>query len=68
MSGRERTMGGMAHLDGQGGLSDTSITQYCHSPTVHIWKGRRDQGRVGRKGGYEADLKSRWMGSKSTEI
>ena len=37
-----------AYLDSQGGLSDASITQYCDSPTVHIWKGRRD--REGARG------------------
>jgi hypothetical protein len=35
---------GHAYLDSQGGLSDASITQYCNSPTVHIWKGRRGSG------------------------
>lgn len=43
-----RAMGGDgtgdAYLDGQGSLSDASITQHCNSPTVHIWKGSRGSG------------------------
>jgi hypothetical protein len=59
MSERARTMGGtgnQAYLDGQGGLSDASITQYCNSPTVHIWKWKRDREGGRGKGGDGTDL------------
>jgi hypothetical protein len=42
MSGRAMMMGGMggrAYLYCESCLSDASITQYCYSPTIHIWEG-----------------------------
>lgn len=49
-------MAGHAYLDGQGGLPDASITQYRDSPTVHIWKRRRDREGARGQGGDGTDL------------
>lgn len=45
-----------AYLDSQGSLSNASITQYCNSPTVHIWKGRGDREGARGKEGDGTDL------------